>query len=81
VERDTSKTSQGVSNVDIGFIGLGAMGSAIATNLVNQSGHAITVWNRTAAKAESLVAAGATLAKTPKEAGRRHEHRLQHAGG
>jgi len=55
--------------VDIGFIGLGAMGSAVATNLVNKSGHAITVWNRTAAKAESLVAAGATLAKTPKEAG------------
>src|SRR5258706_4347104 len=69
VERDTSKTSQGVSNVDIGFIGLGAMGSAIATNLVNKSGYAITVWNRTAAKAESLVAAGAKLAKTPKEAG------------
>jgi 3-hydroxyisobutyrate dehydrogenase-like beta-hydroxyacid dehydrogenase len=55
--------------VDIGFIGLGAMGSAIATNLVNKSGHAITVWNRTAAKAESLVAAGAKLAKTPREAG------------
>jgi hypothetical protein len=69
VERDTSKTSQGVSNVDVGFIGLGAMGSAIATNLVNKSGHAITVWNRTAAKAESLIAAGAKLARTPKEAG------------
>src|SRR5258705_13254413 len=63
------KTSQGVSNVDIGFIGLGAMGSAVATNLVNKSGHAVTVWNRTEAKAEPLVAAGAKLAKTPKEAG------------
>jgi len=29
--------------VDIGFIGLGAMGSAVATNLVNKSGHAVTV--------------------------------------
>jgi 3-hydroxyisobutyrate dehydrogenase-like beta-hydroxyacid dehydrogenase len=66
---NATRAKQGVSNVDIGFIGLGAMGSAIATNLVNKSGHAITVWNRTAAKAESLVAAGATLAKTPKEAG------------
>src|SRR5258705_1787469 len=65
------KTSQGVSNVDIGFIGLGAMGSAIATNLVNKSGYAITVWNRTAAKAESLVAAGAQLAQTPKGTGAR----------
>src|SRR5258706_3229101 len=63
------KTSQGVSNVDIGFIGLGAMGSAIATNLVNKSGYAITVWNRTAAKAQSLRAAGANAATTPKEAG------------
>src|SRR5258708_34662228 len=63
------KTSQGVSNVDIGFIGLGAMGSAVATNLVNKSGHAITVWNRTEAKAEPLVAAGAKLAQTPKETG------------
>src|SRR5258706_12396587 len=63
------KTSQGVSNVDIGFIGLGAMGSAIATNLVNKSGYAITVWNRTAAKAESLVAAGAKVPKAPKERG------------
>src|SRR5258707_5237964 len=63
------KTSQGVSNVDIGFIGLGAMGSAVATNLVNKSGHAVTVWNRTEAKAEPLVAAGAKLAQTPKEAG------------
>src|SRR5258706_983928 len=63
------KTSQGVSNVDIGFIGLGAMGYAVATNLVNKSGYAITVWNRTAAKAESLVAAGAKVPKAPKERG------------
>src|SRR5260221_10529 len=57
------KTSQGVSNVDIGFIGLGAMGSAVATNLVNKSGHAVTVWNRTEAKAEPPAAAAAQLAK------------------
>src|SRR5260370_10221360 len=63
------KTSQGVSNVDIGFIGLGALGSAVATNLVNKSGHAVTVWNRTEAKAEPLVAAGAKLAQAPKETG------------
>src|SRR5260370_17718976 len=53
----------------MGFMGLGAMGSAVATNLVKKSGHAVTVWNRTEAKAEPLVAAGAKLAKTPKEAG------------
>src|SRR5260370_42032604 len=53
----------------MGFMGLGAMGSAVATNLVKKSGHAVTVWNRTEAKAEPLVAAGAKLAQTPKEAG------------
>jgi 3-hydroxyisobutyrate dehydrogenase-like beta-hydroxyacid dehydrogenase len=53
--------------VDIGFIGLGAMGTGIAANLL-KAGHKVTVWNRTASKAESLVAAGAILAKTPREA-------------
>jgi 3-hydroxyisobutyrate dehydrogenase-like beta-hydroxyacid dehydrogenase len=43
----------------IGFIGLGQMGSAIATNLV-QAGHEVTVWNRLADKADALVGAGAT---------------------
>src|SRR5260370_9198848 len=28
-------------------IGLGPIGSAVATNLVNKSGHPVTVWNRT----------------------------------
>ncbi len=32
-----------------------------------QAGHALTVWNRTASRAEELVAAGAVLAKTPRE--------------
>ena len=54
--------------MNIGFIGLGAMGAPIAGNLV-KAGHAVTVWNRTASKADGLVAAGATLASTPKEAG------------
>ena len=53
--------------MNIGFIGLGAMGAPIAGNLV-KAGHVVTVWNRTASKADELVAAGATLAKTPKEA-------------
>ena len=30
----------------IGFLGLGAMGSGMVTNLLN-SGHEVTVWNRT----------------------------------
>ena len=51
----------------IGFIGLGLMGKHMAMNLL-KAGHPLTVWNRTPAKAQELVAAGAVLAKTPREA-------------
>jgi 3-hydroxyisobutyrate dehydrogenase-like beta-hydroxyacid dehydrogenase len=49
----------------IGFLGLGTMGAALANNL-RKSGHAVTVWNRTPAKAEALVRKGARQALTPK---------------
>ncbi|MEV4038678.1 NAD(P)-dependent oxidoreductase [Streptomyces umbrinus] len=42
-------------------IGLGLMGQALAGALL-RAGHPTTVWNRSAAKAEPLVAQGATLA-------------------
>jgi len=42
-------------------IGLGQMGSTLARLLLD-SGYRVTVWNRTAAKAEPLVAQGAVLA-------------------
>jgi len=51
----------------IGFIGLGQMGIAMATNLID-AGHDVTVWNRSAAKADPLLARGATLAATPADA-------------
>jgi len=51
----------------IGLIGLGLMGRPMAMNLL-KAGHALTVWNRTASRAQELVAAGAKLAKTPREA-------------
>ncbi|MFD9332304.1 NAD(P)-dependent oxidoreductase [Streptomyces sp. NPDC060065] len=51
----------------IAFLGLGHMGAPMARQLL-VSGHPLTVWNRTAAKAEPLVAEGATLAATPAEA-------------
>ena len=51
----------------VGFIGLGNMGSGMAANLL-KAGHTLTVYNRTSARAEALVAQGATLAKTPSEA-------------
>lgn len=44
-------------------IGLGQMGSTLARLLLD-SGYRVTVWNRTPAKAEPLVAQGAVLAPT-----------------
>jgi len=51
----------------IGFIGLGHLGLPIATNLLN-AGYALRVYNRTASKAESLVAQGAQLVTRPADA-------------
>ena len=53
----------------VGFVGLGAMGGAMAANLL-KGVQALTVYNRTQEKAEPLVARGAVLARTPAEAAR-----------
>jgi 3-hydroxyisobutyrate dehydrogenase-like beta-hydroxyacid dehydrogenase len=45
----------------IGFIGLGRMGTGMATNLL-RAGHELTVYNRTPGKAETLIAQGARSA-------------------
>lgn len=50
----------------IGFLGLGTMGEPIANNL-RKSGHDVTVWNRTSAKANHIVSKGGKLARTPRE--------------
>ena len=50
----------------ISFIGLGMMGKPIARN-VRKSGYELFVYNRSASKAEALVAEGAKLGKTPFE--------------
>jgi 3-hydroxyisobutyrate dehydrogenase-like beta-hydroxyacid dehydrogenase len=55
------------SKAKIGFIGLGLMGRPMAMNLL-KAGHSLAVWNRTAARADELVAAGAKLVKSPREA-------------
>ncbi len=47
----------------VGFIGLGAMGSAMASNLL-AAGHALTVWNRSTAATEPLASLGARVART-----------------
>jgi len=45
---------------DIGWIGLGRMGEAMAARLV-KAGHRLSVWNRTASKADPLAKIGAEV--------------------
>lgn len=47
----------------VGFIGLGAMGSAMASNLI-KAGHEVTVWNRSPGPTEPLASLGAKVVKT-----------------
>jgi 3-hydroxyisobutyrate dehydrogenase len=51
----------------VAILGLGTMGSGMAANLL-KAGFSLVVYNRTAAKAQALVDAGARLAATPAEA-------------
>ena len=48
----------------VGFLGLGTMGTPMATNLA-KAGFPLTVWNRTAAKVEPLLRVGAKAGKSP----------------
>jgi 3-hydroxyisobutyrate dehydrogenase-like beta-hydroxyacid dehydrogenase len=49
----------------VGFMGLGIMGHAMAANIM-KAGYPLTVYNRTAEKAEPLVRQGAGLASHPR---------------
>ena len=51
----------------IAFLGLGIMGSPMARRLL-AAGYPLTVWNRTASRAEPLQAEGAHVAASPAEA-------------
>lgn len=53
----------------IGFIGLGIMGSRMATNL-RKTGRELVVYNRTKEKAGPLLAGGAVWAGSPAEIGK-----------
>jgi 3-hydroxyisobutyrate dehydrogenase-like beta-hydroxyacid dehydrogenase len=50
----------GDARLTLGWLGTGRMGSVIAKRLLD-AGHDLTVWNRTRAKAEPLVSAGAKV--------------------
>jgi 3-hydroxyisobutyrate dehydrogenase len=51
--------------IPVGVIGLGLMGRPMALNLV-KAGFPLVVWNRTAARTEEIVRAGAARAATPR---------------
>jgi 3-hydroxyisobutyrate dehydrogenase-like beta-hydroxyacid dehydrogenase len=53
--------------MDIGFIGLGTMGSRIAVNLI-KAGHKVRVWNRSRPPVDVLARLGATPVSTAREA-------------
>lgn len=52
--------------MQIGFIGLGAMGAIIVQRLM-AAGHSVSGWNRSRAKAEALIQGGMRWAATPRE--------------
>src|SRR5215831_13394961 len=51
----------------VGFLGTGLLGSGMVERML-KNGHAVTVWNRTDAKARALERLGATVAATPGDA-------------
>ena len=53
--------------MDIGFIGLGTMGSRIAANLL-KAGNKVRVWNRSRPSVDALARLGATPVSTAREA-------------
>jgi 3-hydroxyisobutyrate dehydrogenase-like beta-hydroxyacid dehydrogenase len=63
----TTEAAMGDNRSPVTVIGLGAMGTALAGAFLHD-GHPTTVWNRSASKAEDLVAKGAARAATVAEA-------------
>ena len=57
---------------DLGYVGLGVMGSAVTRRLLD-AGHTVSVWNRTPEKAEPLLEAGARWADTPRAVAERSD--------
>ncbi|MFF5261102.1 NAD(P)-dependent oxidoreductase [Actinomadura viridis] len=60
-------TENTVEPTSLTLLGLGAMGAAFARAWL-AAGHSLTVWNRTASRAEPLAAEGAAVAATAAEA-------------
>lgn len=61
-----------MTKMRLGYIGLGTMGAPMAENLL-KAGYPLTVYNRTASKAQRFLELGANLAENPAEVARRSE--------
>jgi 3-hydroxyisobutyrate dehydrogenase-like beta-hydroxyacid dehydrogenase len=64
---DVKANAEAKAKASVTVLGLGAMGTALAEALLG-AGHRVTVWNRTAARAEPLLAKGAAGAGSAAEA-------------
>ncbi|WP_154795081.1 NAD(P)-dependent oxidoreductase [Occultella kanbiaonis] len=64
---DSSTTPDSPAQARVSVLGLGVMGSVLASTLL-AAGHRTTVWNRTSGRADPLRAAGAIVAGSPAEA-------------
>jgi 3-hydroxyisobutyrate dehydrogenase-like beta-hydroxyacid dehydrogenase len=58
--------------LDLGFVGLGAMGQLIVPRLL-EAGHAVTGWNRSPGKTGALTQLGMRVAATPRAAAERSD--------
>src|SRR5271170_2885489 len=56
-----------MNDTKVALLGLGLMGSGMAGRLLD-AGYPLSVYNRTAGKAEALAARGAKVARSPREA-------------
>ena len=55
-----------MSDLDIGWIGIGRMGFPMVERLLD-AGNGVRIWNRTRSKAEPLAAKGATIVDSPRD--------------
>jgi 2-hydroxy-3-oxopropionate reductase len=65
-------TDRGGDMGSVGFIGLGTMGTGMAANLLG-AGHEVTVWNRSAHRADALVELGAIEGSSPRDVAERSD--------
>jgi 3-hydroxyisobutyrate dehydrogenase len=62
----TGMEAAGRLDEKLGYLGLGMMGVPMARRLID-AGHEVSVWNRSAGKAQALIKAGAKLAANPRD--------------